>query len=271
MLHGPRDADSYVDPRPHRLPRLPHLHGVGHPTRVDHGPARPDGRAQSSGQVLQDREVLGAAHAPAAGDDDGGVLQFHGLGGLDLALQDARAFGIGADGRLHLLDLGLAADLGCLDRFGSQQHDRGLGVGLVVGDLGAAEIGDAGHEAAVLRLDVQRVGDQAAAEAGGQAAGHLPRIGGEAEQHQVRRMLLDQRLHGVGGGFGDELAESRILAHVYGLGAVLAQLGGGRAGARAQGDRFGVAQLAGFCQQFQADRGQLLLTDFRIDPDSGHG
>src|SRR5256885_4096746 len=105
VLHGTRYADGDVDARPDRLARLPDLHGVRHPARVDHRAAGPHGATQGAREVLEERKVLRTAHAAAAADHHAGVFELDLLGSFDDALGDVRALrpiGHGDVERLHL-------------------------------------------------------------------------------------------------------------------------------------------------------------------------
>src|SRR5581483_5937778 len=103
----------------------------------------------------------------------------------------------------QLFDLCGAARLGDLERLGPDQDDRRLSVRTHRGELGASEVRHLRDETAVLRRNVAGVGDEAAAESRGQPARDLSRVGGEAEQDEVWRLLLRERRKRVGGGFGD--------------------------------------------------------------------
>src|SRR2546429_92995 len=91
VLHGTRDADGDVDARPDRLARLPDLHGVRHPARVDHRAAGSHSATQGAREVLEERKVLRTAHAAAAADHHAGVFELDLLGSFDDALGHVRA------------------------------------------------------------------------------------------------------------------------------------------------------------------------------------
>ena len=59
----------------HDPARLADLARVRHPAGVDGGARRAHDAAEQPGQLLDDREALGAADAPAADDDHAGVLE----------------------------------------------------------------------------------------------------------------------------------------------------------------------------------------------------
>ena len=91
MLHGTGNAAGDVQLGRHDLARLAHLMVPGHPALLDGRTACTDHAAQQVRQFLHHGEVLGAAHAAAAGHDDFGVLQIHHLRQFLHGIPDHRA------------------------------------------------------------------------------------------------------------------------------------------------------------------------------------
>ena len=87
VLHRAADAAGDVELGAHRRAGLADLVVVLDQAGVDRRPGRPDLAADGLGQFVNQREVLLAAHAVAAGDDDPCALQVAGLGFLG-ALDD---------------------------------------------------------------------------------------------------------------------------------------------------------------------------------------
>lgn len=84
MLHGAGNAAGDIELGGHDLAGLSHLMGPGDPTGLDDGAGGAHHAAQQIGQFLHHLEVLGAAHATAAGHNDVGALQID-LFGISLA------------------------------------------------------------------------------------------------------------------------------------------------------------------------------------------
>src|SRR5438477_10823881 len=74
VLDRARDPARDVELRRDGAARLADLGGVRVPAGVDDRTGRGDGPAERTGQLLDQREVLGPAEPTAAGDDDVGVL-----------------------------------------------------------------------------------------------------------------------------------------------------------------------------------------------------
>src|SRR5690349_11847171 len=69
VLDRPGDAERHVELRRHRLAGLPDLELVRVEAGVDGRPRGADRAAEQVGELLDELEVVGAADAPAAGDD----------------------------------------------------------------------------------------------------------------------------------------------------------------------------------------------------------
>src|SRR5690606_8585731 len=109
VLDGAGDADCDVQVRRDDLAGLPDLVFVGHIAGVDRGARGADRRVEHVGQLLDDLEVLAAAHAAAARDHDARRGQLRPLAAAHLASDeagDARRVD-----RLDPLDTGAAAFL----------------------------------------------------------------------------------------------------------------------------------------------------------------
>ena len=115
VLDGAGDAECDVQLRGDRLAGLPDLELVRVEAGVDGRAGRADGAAEQVGELLDQLEVVGAADAAAAGDDDRGLGQL-GAGALrlDLALDDLG----------QLVRVG-ERDLDLLDRRGGRRRGRG--------------------------------------------------------------------------------------------------------------------------------------------------
>src|SRR5688500_2519745 len=70
VLDRARDADRYVELGSYDLAGLPDLVFVGHEPRIDGGARGADRGAELIGERFEDLEVIRAAHAASAGDDD---------------------------------------------------------------------------------------------------------------------------------------------------------------------------------------------------------
>ena len=132
VLDGPGDARRDVQLRRDGLAGLADLELVRVPAGVGGGAGGADGRAERVGQLLDDRELLGRADAPATGDHDRrlGELRARALLLLD-PLHDPGALGGVGHGEGDAL-LGARAR-GGLDGSGVGAH-RDVGVPLVTRD-----------------------------------------------------------------------------------------------------------------------------------------
>ena len=90
MLNRAGDADRDVELRRDDLARLAYLQVVRDESRVDRGARRADGGAERVGELVQPREVVGAAERAAARDDARGRLQIGAIGALRAKLDEAR-------------------------------------------------------------------------------------------------------------------------------------------------------------------------------------
>ena len=97
MLDGAGNAHGDVELRGHNLAGLPHLHVVGHEAGVHGRPGGADGGAELVGNAFEQREILAAAHASAAGDDGPG-------GGQLRSFRDRQAFAHKA-GQARVMDV----------------------------------------------------------------------------------------------------------------------------------------------------------------------
>ena len=184
MLDRAGDAVGDVELRRDRLAGLADLVGVRVPARVHRGARGADGGTERVGERLDDREVLGAVDAAAAGDHDRGLGQLGASGGLARGAGDD----LGAGGQLA------EGDRELLDRTGRGRGLDGRGVGLHRDDRDAAADpglgGERGGErrlrgdrAVVAGLQVDGVGDDAGAQAQRQAGRDLLALGGGRHQY----------------------------------------------------------------------------------------
>ena len=144
MLAGAGDGDGDVERRADDLARQADLLRDRPPVQVTDRAAGADGCAQLAGQLLNDIEVLWAAHPASGGDDDVRVLQPDALCGHALPICHFHPDGAVVDRDVDVRRLALArgVGLGGLLRLRAHGHDLGIGLDHVDG-LRAATVAGA--------------------------------------------------------------------------------------------------------------------------------
>src|SRR5581483_6877586 len=127
VLDRARDAEGDVELRRDGLARLADLGRVRIPAGVDDRTGRPDRAAERLRELLRERELLRAAEAAAAGDDDLGVLD-RGAGRLlELLADDLRGRRMSRQLCRHRLDLRrAAAGRDRVERAGAEEREPRL-------------------------------------------------------------------------------------------------------------------------------------------------
>jgi hypothetical protein len=242
------------------------------PAGVDRGTRGTHGGTERIGEALDDREVLGAVDATAAGDDDRGLGQLGAAGRLTRgAGGDLGAGGLLGEGDREGLDGaggrgGLHGGRVRLDR-----DDRGALGDTGLGAEGGGERGLRGHRTLVTGLQVGGVGDDARADTDREAGGDLLALGGGRDEHGGRGDGVVRGLERV------HLRHDEVVGVLGGVvredldRAVLGERGGGVLGTGAEGDRDGLADTAGQRQQFQGGLADGTVHVVDVDENFSHG
>ena len=192
--------------------------------------------AQGVGELLDHRELLGAAHATTTGDDDGGFRQLRTVTGDDrLACGDPGGV-LRGGGHLDGDLLAGGGRRGRLDGTRAHGDHRGVAVGLGLDGERATEDR---VDALGAFLDLDDIDQQTRTDAGGQPAGDLLAVGVGGNQHAGRGDGLGQRgQHVHVGGHQDVVDVGRLgdvdLGRTGGR-EIRGQAGGGAGGAHHDG------------------------------------
>src|SRR5205085_12689830 len=154
-------------------PGLADLRRVGVPARVDDRAGRRDRAAERLGELLAELEVLRAAEAAAARDDDLGVLDRGAAPLLVRLLEHLRRLREVLERHAHLFHLRVAAALGRVEGAGAEEREPRLALPADVDVDRVFERGALADEAAVLARDVREVPVQARVEPRGEAGGRV--------------------------------------------------------------------------------------------------
>ena len=204
VLDRARDAGRDVEARPDRGAGLADLVRAVDHARVDRGARGADLAAEQVGQVAQEGELLGAADAGAAGDDDRGVLELDG-GLAHLAAEDLQGEVAGLERRASIFSttpLRLASAAGLrmtpsrtvaicgrvlrVDDRGDQVAAEGrpdLVEQVLVGLVFLLDV-------VVADLQVGAVGGEAAAQGAGDPRREVAAVGRAADQEDLRLAAL---------------------------------------------------------------------------------
>ena len=179
MLDGTGDTQRDVQLRRHGLTGLTHLELTRVVPGVHRGTRGTDSGTQRIGELLDDAELLGATDTTTAGHDDAGLGELRTVS-TDHRLTRGHLGGVlGRRGHLNGNLLARTGGRRGLDGTRTHGDDRGVAVGLSLDGERATEDRVQGL-AALTHLD--DIGQQARAQACGQASGHLLALGGRGDQ-----------------------------------------------------------------------------------------
>ena len=173
VLNRAGDSERQVEVGGNRLTGLPDLSRVRIPTGIDHGAGSRNGSAHGIGKGLGYREVLLAAEASPATDQDLGVLDVYVLASLLAALDHAGLGGPLGELDIHVDYFGGTAGLVDIERVDpADDHTRVTDI-TDLGDLGVTQNRAVSYELAVLGLYRGDLHGHTGVEAGGQAGTDL--------------------------------------------------------------------------------------------------
>src|SRR5919106_4071574 len=140
VLSSARDSEGEVHVRLDGGAGLADLHGVGHPSRVDHRTRGADGGvADARSKLVEKLEVAGVLKAAAPRNDNGRLLQLGTRRRLLVALEPLGLLELVADRRLDRNDLRLPAARSRLERLRPHEHELRRALERHVYQRGAAE------------------------------------------------------------------------------------------------------------------------------------